>query len=100
MFMYRLVSRADLFLPGWRGIVLHFKAGLFFLNWWIFFRKFEILSKSCKITAVIIYRCYPVTPSRQQPKYALGASGPLAMGTNYKKTHIDLSYSVLSVIYL
>lgn len=43
-------------------------------RWWILFRKFEILSKSCTITAVIIYRCYPVTPSRQQPKYALGAS--------------------------
>ena len=52
-------------------------------RWWILFRKFEILSKSCTITAAIIYRCYPVTPSRQQPKYALGASSPLAMGTNY-----------------
>ena len=49
-------------------------------RWWILFRKFEILSKSCKFTAVIIYRCYPVTLSRQQPKYALGS----AMGTNYK----------------
>ena len=54
-------------------------------RWWILFRKFEILSKSCTITVVIIYRCYPVTPSRQQPKYALGASGPLAMSTNYKQ---------------
>ena len=32
-------------------------------HWWILFRKFEIFSKSCTITAVIIYRCYPVTPS-------------------------------------
>ena len=55
-------------------------------RWWILFRKFEILSKSYTITGVIIYRCYPVTPSRQQPKYALGASGPLAMGTNYTTT--------------
>ena len=53
-------------------------------RWWILFRKFEILSKSCTITAVIIYRCYPVTPSRQQPKYAQGASGRLAMGTIYQ----------------
>ena len=52
---------------------------------WILIQKFEILSKSYAITAVIIYRCYPVTPSRQLPKYALGASGLLAMGTNYKK---------------
>ena len=42
-------------------------------RWWIFFRKFEILSKSSTITVVIIYRCYPVTPIRQQPIYALGA---------------------------
>ena len=34
-------------------------------RWWILFRKFEILNKSCTITAVIIYRCYPVTPSRR-----------------------------------
>ena len=50
---------------------------------WILIQKFEILSKSYAITAVIIYRCYPVTLSRQQPKYA---QGPLAMGTNYQKT--------------
>ena len=55
------------------------------LPWRILFRKFEKLSESCTITAVINYRCYPVTPSRQQLKYALGASGPLAMGTNYQK---------------
>ena len=54
-------------------------------RWWILFRKFEIPSKSCTITAVIIYRCYPVTPSRQQPKYESGASGPLAICTNLKK---------------
>ena len=36
-----------------------------------------MLRESCTITAVINYRCYPVTPSRQQPKYALGASGLL-----------------------
>ena len=54
-------------------------------RWWILFQKFEILSKSYAITAVIIYCCFPVTLSRQQPKYALGASGPLAMGTNYQK---------------
>ena len=54
-------------------------------RWWILFRKLEILSKSCTITAVILYRCYPVTPSRQQPKYALEASVPLAMGTNCQK---------------
>ena len=53
-------------------------------RWWILFGKFEIHSKSCTITAVIIYCCYLVTPSRQQPKYALGASGPLAMGINKK----------------
>ena len=28
------------------------------------------------ITAVIIYRCYPVTPSRQQPRNALGVQIP------------------------
>ena len=39
-------------------------------RWWINFRKFEFLSKSCTITAVVTYRRYPVTPSRQQPKYA------------------------------
>ena len=61
-------------------------------RWWILFRKFEILSKSCTITAVIIYRCYPVTPSRQQPKYALGASGPLAMGTTlHTKKKLEFS---------
>ena len=43
----------------------------------------------CSITAVIIYRCYPVTPSRQQRKYALGASDPLAMGLNYKKKRVQ-----------
>ena len=35
----------------------------------ILFRKLKILSESRTITAVIIYRCYPVTLSRQQPKY-------------------------------
>ena len=57
--------------------------GEFDSRWWILLRKFEILSKSCPITAVILYRCYPVTRSRHQPKYALGAPGSLAMGTNY-----------------
>ena len=52
------------------------------LPWRILFRKFEMLSESCTITAVINYRCYPVTPSRQQPKYTIGASGPLAMDIN------------------
>ena len=60
------------------------------------FQKFEILSESYSITAVIIYRCYPVTPSRQEPKYALGASGPLAMGTNCTHTEqvVDQAASV------
>ena len=35
-----------------------------------------MLSESCTISAVINYRCYPVTPSRQRPKYAIGAKHP------------------------
>ena len=32
------------------------------------FRKLEILRESFTNTAEIIYRCYPVAPSREQPK--------------------------------
>ena len=53
-----------------------------------------MLSESCTITAVINYRCYPVTPSRQQPKYAIGASGPLEMGTNLKKEKSAVSIKI------
>ena len=38
------------------------------------------------ITEVIIYRCYPVTTNRQQPKNALGAHRrSLANGNKFKK---------------